>query len=151
MWKPCGKKRATDGLCRYQRDRGVTNRRAKTQSVTHWYAELSNTPIGSDWLLTEFSSALSIKRHTGQISEAHVKRMRKEFALLAEGGLRIAPVSRGAFGNAAEMVKRHDHGLRAGDALHLAVALELGASHMATLDGLLAANAKRHGMELIEF
>jgi hypothetical protein len=35
--------------------------------------------------------------------------------------------------------------------LHLAVALELGASHMATLDGTLAANAKRNGMKLIEF
>lgn len=123
----------------------------KTQSVTAWYAGLNDTPICSDWLLTEFSSALSIKLRTGQINEATAKRVRKEFALLADGGLRVVPVSRAAFAHAAEMVKLHDHGLRAGDSLHLAVALELGASHMATLDGTLAANAKRQGMELIEF
>jgi len=122
-----------------------------TQDVTAWYAGLRDTPACSDWLLTEFSSALSIKLRTGQINVANAKRVHKEFDLLVAGGLRLAPVSRSAYSQAAKMVKSHQHGLRAGDSLHLAVALELGASHMATLDGTLAKNAKRKGLALIGF
>ena len=121
----------------------------KTPDVTAWYAALKDVPISGDWLLTEFSSAISIKQRTGQLSEATAKRVRKEFDLLIAGGLRLVPVNRGAFSRAAEMVRHHQHGLRAGDSLHLAVALELGASHMATLDGTLAENSKRKGLELI--
>ena len=123
----------------------------KTQDVTAWYAGLRDTPLCADWLLTEFSSAISIKLRNRQLTETHAKRVRKEFDLLAAGGLRLVPVSRTAFSRAAEMVKKHRQGLRAGDSLHLAVALELGASHMATLDSTMAENAKRKGLELIGF
>ena len=123
----------------------------KTEAVTAWFAKLHDTPICADWLLTEFSSAISIKLRTGSITEANAKRVRKEFELLADGGLRIVPVSRDAFRHAAKMAQQHEHGLRSGDSLHLAVALELEANHMSTLDGTLAANAKRNGMKLIEF
>lgn len=49
------------------------------------------------------------------------------------------------------MIKLHQQGLRAGDALHLAVALELGANIMATLDSTLAVNAEHEGLALIGF
>lgn len=122
-----------------------------TQAVKTWYAGLDETPVCSDWLLPEASSAISIKVRTGQISEATAKSVRKEFTSLTDGGVRIVPVSRNAFVKAMEMAKIHSHNLRAGDSLHLAVALELGAGHMATLDVTLAENAKRHGIKIIKF
>ena len=121
----------------------------KTQDVTAWFAGLRDAPTCSDWLLTEFHSAISIKLRTRQISAANAKRVRKAFELLVDGGLRMVPVSRAAFSQAAIMTRQHAHGLRAGDSLHLAVALELGASHMASLDETLAANAQRNGMDLV--
>ncbi len=107
-------------------------------------------PITADWLVPEFHSAISIKIRTGQLSEANAKQVRKEFDLFAAGGLRLAPVSRDAFSRAGDMVKQHTSSLRAGDALHLAMALELGASSIACLDSTLAANAMHKGLGIIE-
>ena len=123
----------------------------KTGTVIAWFATLEVAPTCADWLLSEFHSALSIKIRSGQINEADAKRVRKEFEILADGGLRIVPVSRDAFRHAAKMVQQHEHSLRSGDSLHLAVALELEASQMATLDSTLAANAKRNGIKQIKF
>lgn len=121
----------------------------KTREVTAWYAGLREVPYCADWLLTEFSSAISIKVRTRQFTESQAKLVRKEFKLLAAGGLRLVPVSRAAFKQAADMVKQHRFGLRAGDSLHLAVALELRAKYIATLDGTLAKNAERKGLKQI--
>ena len=119
-----------------------------TAKVTKWYAAQRDAPTCSDWLLTEFASALSIKIRTKQIIEATAKGIRKEFSVLAAGGLRVVPVSRSAFLHAATLTAAHQHGLRAGDALHLAVAIELGATQMATLDSGLAKNSRRLGLTL---
>jgi len=123
----------------------------KTPQVAAWYAGLNEIPTVSDWILPEFSSALSIKVRTSQLSEQLAKNSRDEFDLLIDGGVRLVAVSREAYRKADGIVRAHQIGLRAGDSLHLATALELGASHMATLDGNLAANAKRQGLEVIGF
>lgn len=121
----------------------------KTPSVTTWFAELCEIPIASDWLLTEFHSAISMKLRTGQLKKQHAKRIREEFEIMVDGGLRLIPVSRTAFALAAKMVQQTQTGLRAGDSLHLAVALEVGATYMATLDEILAVNCRQHGMNLV--
>jgi predicted nucleic acid-binding protein len=67
---------------------------------------------------------------------------------LATGGLRLLPVPRTAFHRAAEISRAYYDGLRAGDALHLAVAIEAGAEVLAGLDKTMNASACRHGLRL---
>lgn len=118
----------------------------RTADVKAWFGGLNEIPVSGDWLLTEFDSAVSIKLRAGELVESDAKIVRKEFEKLTMSGLRIVPVSRTAFGSAADLAKQHTHRLRAGDALHLAVAREIGAQSVATLDSVMSANAKRMKM-----
>lgn len=122
-----------------------------SETITAWFASLQELPVSSDWLLTEFASAISIKLRTGQLSGAAAKAVHNEFQLLASSGLRLGPVSRTAFKAAAGMAQAHLHGLRSGDALHLAVAQEMGATSIATLDDMMAKNAKRLKISPVKF
>lgn len=59
------------------------------------------------------------------------------------------PVTRAAFAAAADLVRDASSGLRSGDALHLAVAREIGAAAIATADAILAANAEAKGLATV--
>lgn len=119
----------------------------KTADVTAWFSGLNETLVGSDWLLAEFASAVSIKECVGELSESHAAMVRRTFESFC-AGLRIVQVSRAAFREAARYAGQQNNGLRAGDALHLAVAMEIGAASLATLDGRLADNARRQALNV---
>lgn len=91
----------------------------------------------SDWSITEFSSALALKIRTGRLSPDHRAFALTEFNKLIAENLRVFPVQRRHFREAATFTDHHATGLRAGDALHLAVASEHGAM-VCTLDRQLA-------------
>jgi predicted nucleic acid-binding protein len=111
-----------------------------------WLAQ-SNAPlISCDWIRTEFSSALGMKYRLGHFDKKTLTLTQQEFERFIHSGLRLAPVSREMFERAAELAGRPESGLRAGDALHLAAALTLGTTAMATFDGSLGLNAKNSGL-----
>lgn len=87
----------------------------------------------SDWVTTEFSSALSVKLRARQIGPVHRADALAMFTRLATESFTVVPVSRLQFRTAVRFVEQHALGLRAGDALHLAICADHGAT-LCTLD-----------------
>ena len=119
--------------------------------IDNWLGTCDVPVVSSDWIVTEFASALSSKERSGTLSAKDAKAAWRSFETFCQSGLRLAPVSRRAFEEAAKMVRQPAHGVRSSDALHLAVALEIGAKTIATLDATMASNAKRLKMKTVEF
>ncbi len=115
-------------------------------AIEAWFESCTEPLVSSDWIVTEFSSALSIKIRKGEISAKQAQAAWKDFDAFCKSGLRLLPVSRKAFAEAAGMARNAASGLRSGDALHVAMALEAGASGIATADETLAKNAKASGL-----
>jgi predicted nucleic acid-binding protein len=78
----------------------------------------------SDWVITEFSAALSVKLRSGQISPAAQERAIEKLGALIASEFDCLPVSRDHFRLAATFADRGIVGLRAADALHLAMAFD---------------------------
>ena len=90
--------------------------------------------------MTEFSAALSVKVRTGDIDSHFRSATLARFNRLTFTALEIVPVAREHFRTAARFADHYALGLRAGDALHLAVAADRNAT-LVTLDRRLVAAA----------
>lgn len=105
--------------------------------------------ISADWCVTEVASALSIKVRSGQLEAALADEAWNEFGAACDGLLDLLPVAPGDFTLAAQMCRGVPSGLRAGDALHLAVAVRAECAAMLGFDATLNRNAQASGMVVI--
>ena len=120
-------------------------------AVARWYATCTEELTSAAWCVTEFASALGIKQRTAQISAGQGASAWQAFERLCAGDLQLLPVEPATFHRAAVLTLDASTGLRAGDALHLASALDVKAKAMATLDDVLARNARRMKIKPLEF
>ena len=102
----------------------------------------------SGWVVAEFSSALSIKFRTGPISEIARSVALANFRRLRSSISRIYPVADTHFELTARFCDVAQTGLRAGDALHLAIAQDHGAT-VCTRDRGMASAGLALGIDTI--
>jgi len=121
----------------------------RSSSVDEW---LSRHEVGdlsiSDWVITESSSALSIKVRTGVIDTALRGAILAQFTQLSVNMFGKLPVEASAFRTAARFCDQSQLNLRAGDALHLAICADHGAT-LCTLDQRLGHAAPLVGVGCI--
>jgi uncharacterized protein len=115
---------------------------AKTADVLKWYADCTQELVSAAWCVTEFASALGLKQRTGQLTVEQANTAWVQFERVCANDLQLLPVDASTFHKAAMMTMHAASGLRAGDALHLACALQAKVKSMATFDVVLAKNAK---------
>lgn len=100
----------------------------------------------SGWVQAEFASALSMKQRIGHLDAAQAAEVMTLFSATIEQACRRVSVEEADFALAARLVADAGSGLRAGDALHLAMAAREGLV-LITFDSILAKAAVRFGVQ----
>ena len=110
----------------------------ETGRIQTWlHAQSSEDLLVSDWVVTEFSAALSIKLRSSQIDSTQRATALAAFSAFCLTAATVLPVSSEQFRTAALFADQYALGLRGGDALHLAICLEYGGT-LCTLDRRLS-------------
>ena len=113
---------------------GALTKEAKTDRIHRWLREqAAKTLAVSDWVIAEFSAALSLKVRSRQLTAANRADALATFSRWADESLGLLAISSLQFRTAARFADQYALGLRAGDALHLAICADHGVT-LCTLD-----------------
>ena len=118
----------------------------RSPQALDWFAQCRDPLISIDWLITDTHSALGIKqRHHGLTPQAR-QAAGEQFERLLQGGVELRSLDRDRFRQAAELLQDPALGLRAGYALHLAMALHSRCTQLASFDGRMQQAATALGL-----
>jgi len=121
-------------------------REPRSQDLLVWLAGNPDQEFAiSHWTQVEFASALSVKLRTAQISEAEANAAGTQFGELVDGSVVILALNDQDYARASDYCEAWRVGLRAPDALHLAIAQRTGCP-LATLDNGLYRAARHFGI-----
>lgn len=111
-----------------------------------WVQRNQGNAFMSDWGVTEFSSALSLKGRIGELSDHDRSLAQAGFDEITSGPVAVLRVTRPDFRVAASLCADPAAALRSGDALHLAVTRREGLV-LVTRDKAMARAAELHGID----
>lgn len=117
-----------------------------TPHVLSWMGD--GKPLGlcvSPWVAAELSGALAIKLRRGDLTAELWEEAMAQWSDLLAKSFSLIPVPEQSWGLAASYCDRHALGLRASDALHVAIAA-LGGHVLATLDRSMGEAASALGV-----
>jgi uncharacterized protein len=124
-------------------------REAGTERVLAWLQSESGTRLlASDWAVTEFASAITAKVRAQHIDSELAKRAFARFLAFANRHCTLLTLDRVVFHEATNLARDAKNGLRAGDALHVALALISKARQFACLDKAVCDSAARVGFKV---
>jgi len=118
----------------------------QSERIWTWLAAQAEGEVAiSPWVLSELSSALSIKIRSGTLTVEQRAQILANWRQHLEDGLLTLSISAAHFEAAARFADHHELGLRASDALHLAIARDAGCT-LVTLDQTMADAAPHVGV-----
>ena len=123
-------------------------REPNSDAVIDWLESSSERLAISEWTLVEFASATAIKRRSAQATANLVKQATKRMYEFVQTHCTVAIPGRENIRRAAELASDQRLKLRAGDALHLAIAESLNAEVILCLDQAMIESAKLLGMNV---
>ena len=111
--------------------------------VTAWFEAQSAEFVVSDWTLVEFTSALGLKVRTGELSARQADDVQEKLEETLLPLLQVLAIDRSTYARAQMLMRSYALGLRAADALHLAMCVNEEARTLATADRVLYTAARR--------
>jgi uncharacterized protein len=124
-------------------------REPKSEAVIGWLESSGERLAISEWSLVEFASAAAIKVRTGQAAASLAKQATARAHQFAQKHCTVVVPGREEFRRAAELAGDASLKLRAGDALHLAIAASLSARGILCLDDAMIESARSLGINVI--
>jgi len=117
-------------------------REPSSDAIIDWLESSGERLAISEWTLVEFAAAGAIKVRTGQATANLVKQATTRMYEFAQKRCTVALPGREDFRRATELARDHTMRLRAGDALHLAIAESLNTQGILCLDQAMRESAK---------
>jgi uncharacterized protein len=122
-------------------------REPASEAVEKWFEQAGTGALGlSSWTVAEFVSAVGSKVGARSLARAKGTSVVRQFTLLVRKSLRPIEPTSGDFEKVAWLMERFELGLRAGVALHAAIAQNANATSLVTLDETLARAAGQIGL-----